>query len=399
MADTASGPARRGLIIGCGVAGPALAMFLQRAGIEAVIYEGRPSARDDAGAFLGLAPNARDVLQTLGIREEIEALGLPSPRIAFLNHKGKQLGVNPQPVVTFKRGLLTRGLRDAALARGITVEWNKQLMDLEQTPDKVIAKFSDGSTAEGDFLVGCDGTLSNVRAAILPGAGSPEYTEIVGSGAYARVPGLGCTEGTMYMTFCLNGFFGYQVAEDGEIYWFENYHQKREPEPGEIESVPHDVWRRRLLELHRPDHHPIAEIIERTEMDIVRWSVVEMPPLPTWHKGRVCLVGDAAHAMGPHTGQGGSMALEDSIVLAKCLRDIPDITQAFAAYQSIRSDRVKYVVDETRKTGRSKKPPSLFGRMVRDLVLPVILRKGVTAAAGIHEHHIEWDERVLAELP
>src|SRR5437868_5296377 len=122
---------KRGLIIGCGVAGPVLAMFLKRAGIEAVIYEGRPSARDDAGAFLGLAPNARDVLQTLGIREQIEALGMPSPRIAFLNHKGKQLGINPQPVVTLKRGKLSQGLREAAVADGVRIEWNKRLMSLE----------------------------------------------------------------------------------------------------------------------------------------------------------------------------------------------------------------------------------------------------------------------------
>jgi len=385
---------KRGLIIGCGVAGPVLAMFLKRAGIEATIYEGRPSARDDAGAFLGLAPNARDVLQTLGIREDIEGLGLPSPRIAFLNHKGKQLGINPQPVVTLKRGRLGQGLREAALAEGIQIEWDKRLMTLEQDAGSVTAHFADGSSATGDFLIGCDGTYSNVRTAILPDSPAPEYTHIIGSGAYTRVPGLESTNGTMYMSFCLNSFFGYQVAEDGEVWWFDNYYQKREPAPGEIESTPDEELKARLTELHRPDHHPIEEIIASTTMPIIRWSVVEMPPLSTWHKGRVALVGDAAHAMGPHSGQGGSMALEDSIVLAKCLRDIPDIDTAFTTYQAIRKERVEYVVDVTRRTGDRKEPPGWFGRLTRDLILPIFLKKGVSAAAGIHDHHIPWDDEV-----
>jgi 2-polyprenyl-6-methoxyphenol hydroxylase-like FAD-dependent oxidoreductase len=396
MTGISRGPAKRGLIIGCGVAGPALAMALQRAGIEAVVYEGRPSARDAAGSFLGLAPNARDVLQTLGVREEIEALGLPSPRIAFLNHKGKQLGINPQPVITFKRGRLTQGLREAASARGIQVEWNKRLVGVDQAGGSVVAHFADGSSATGDFLVGCDGTYSEVRRAILPQAPAPRYTEIVGSGAYTKVPGLGSTNGTMYMTFCLNGFFGYQVADDGEVYWFENYHQRREPAPGELDGVPRAEWKQRLLKLHEPDHEPISTIIGQTEMDIVRWTVVEMPPLDTWYRGRVGLVGDAAHAMGPHTGQGGSMALEDAIVLAQCLRDIPEVEGAFATYQRIRKERVEYVVEETRRTGERKAPPGLFGRMTRDLVLPIFLKKGVAAAAGIHDHHIEWSDRVAA---
>jgi 2-polyprenyl-6-methoxyphenol hydroxylase-like FAD-dependent oxidoreductase len=245
-------------------------------------------------------------------------------------------------------------------------------------------------------LVGCDGTLSNVRTAILPGSPSPHYTHIIGSGAYTRVPGLESTNGTMYMSFCLNSFFGYQVADDGEVWWFDNYYQKREPEPGEIESTPDAELKQRLIELHRPDHYPIEEIIASTRMPIIRWSVVEMPPLSTWYKGRVVLVGDAAHAMGPHSGQGGSMAMEDSIVLAKCLRDIPDIATAFATYQEIRKERVEYVVDVTRRTGDRKEPPGWFGRLTRDLILPIFLKKGVTAAAGIHDYHIDWDDELRA---
>jgi 2-polyprenyl-6-methoxyphenol hydroxylase-like FAD-dependent oxidoreductase len=396
MVDTPRGTRRRGLIIGCGMAGPVLAMFLERAGIEAVIYESRTAPRDGVGSFLGIAPNGRDVLSTLGIGPEIEALGMPSPKIAFLNHHGKQLGVNPQPVVTFKRGRLTAGLRNAALEQGVRIHWDKRLSSLEQDDNGVTARFEDGSSAQGDFLVGCDGTFSRVRGQILPNAPTPEYTEIIGTGAYTRVPGMVSTKGTMYMTFCLNGFFGYQVNDDGEVWWFENYHRKRKPEPGELEEVADSVWLKRLLELHKDDHQPIPKLLESTDGEIVRWAVSEMPMLSTWHKGRVCLAGDSAHATGPHTGQGGSMAFEDAIVLAKCLRDIEDVTHAFEVYEQIRKQRVEHVVKVTRRTGSRKAPPGLFGRLTRDLVLPFFLKQGVSAVADIHDYHIVWDERILA---
>ncbi|APU14272.1 2-polyprenyl-6-methoxyphenol hydroxylase-like oxidoreductase [Actinoalloteichus sp. GBA129-24] len=384
------------MIIGCGVAGPVLAMFLQRAGIEAVVYEGRPEARDEVGAFLGIAPNGRDVLETLGIREEVEAVGIPSPRIAFLNHKAKVLGRNPQPVVTLKRGRLTKAVREAAEDRGIRVEWNKRLVDLTETDrDSVIARFADGTSAEADFLVGCDGINSEVRRRILPDAPLPAFTGTVGTGAYTRVPGLASTEGTMYMTFCLNGFFGYQVTDAGEVCWFENFHQKTEPGAAELAGISDESWQRRLLELHRNDHDPIPAIIAAKQETMVRYTVSEMPVLSTWHRGRVCLLGDAAHAMGPHSGQGGSMALEDCIVLAKCLRDIPDLSQAFATYQSIRKARVENVVKETRRNGDRKAPPGLLGRITRDLVLPFFLKNGVDLFTEIYQHHIEWDEKVL----
>jgi len=150
------------------------------------------------------------------------------------------------------------------------------------------------------------------------------------------------------------------------------------------------------LDVHRPDHAPIQDIIASTTGEIARFAVYEMPVLPTWHKGRVCLVGDAAHATGPHSGQGAAMAMEDAIVLAKCLRDIPQVELAFTAYQSVRKARVDYVVRQTARIGNSKAPPGLLGRVTRDLVLPLFLKQGVAMLAPIVSHHIAWDERVTA---
>jgi 2-polyprenyl-6-methoxyphenol hydroxylase-like FAD-dependent oxidoreductase len=388
---------RQALIIGAGIAGPVVALALQRAGVHAVIYEGRPEARDAEGSFLGLAPNGRDVLATLGVRDEIDAVGVPTAQMTLLNHMGKRLGNVPQPVLTVKRGLLTGALRQAAEARGIRVTYGKRLVDVDDLgPDGVVAHFADGTQARGDLLIGADGIRSRTRRTVMPNAPEPIFTSIVSSGGYCRVPGLTPSDGTMYMTFALKGFFGYQVLDSGEIYWFENFHRATAPAPGELEAVPHEAWRQTLLDLHRPDHAPITEIIASTAGEIARFAVYEMPILSTWYRGHVVLVGDAAHATGPHSGQGGSMAMEDAIVLAKCLRDLPDVESAFAAYQAIRKSRVEHVVRETRRIGDRKAPPGLLGRITRDLALPLFLKRGVATFAPFYAHHIPWEDKVAA---
>ena len=209
--DQSSRSGKKALVIGCGIAGPVLAISLQRAGIVPVIFEGRSEPSDEAGAFLNLPPNGLAVLDTLGIKADIDAIGTPTTRLAFLNHRGKRLGQNAETTLLVKRGVLTKALREAALRRGIAVEFGKRLTDVEVTPRRtVIARFEDGSEAEGDVLVGCDGIHSRTRRAIMPAAPAPVYTGIIDSGAFTRAPAVPPSDGTMRMTFGLRGFFGYQ---------------------------------------------------------------------------------------------------------------------------------------------------------------------------------------------
>jgi 2-polyprenyl-6-methoxyphenol hydroxylase-like FAD-dependent oxidoreductase len=358
---------KHALVIGSGMAGPVVALALQRAGIHAAIYEGHAEARDAEGSFLGLAPNGRDVLTTLGIRDDIDAVGIETTQIALLNHAGKRLGISPQPVLTVKRGLLTGALRQAAEAHGIPVQYGKR----PGRHQRLRARRS-GRPFRGR-LRGKRRLLDRRRWHPLPHA--PH-----GDARRARA----------------------DVHRHGQQWWLHpcarravvGRDRRGAPAPGELEAIPDDTWRQTLLDLHRPDHAPLGDIISSTRGEIARLGVYEMPVLPTWHTGRVCLVGDAAHATGPHSGQGGSMALEDAIVLAKCLRDIPDVESAFAAFQNIRKARVDHVVRETRRIGDRKAPPGRLGRFTRDLVLPVFLKVGVAMFAPIYSHHIAWDEPV-----
>lgn len=386
------------LIIGCGIAGPVLAGFLQRAGFEAVIFEGRSAPSDDAGAFLNLAPNGAEILRTLGVADEVLGYGTPTTRILFQNHRGKQLGLNPEQTTLIKRGLLNKGLRESAIRAGIPVQFGKKLVDVNFGAGHVTAVFEDGTTERGDLLVGCDGIHSRTRRAVLPDAPRPQYTGVIDCGAFTRAPVAESADGVMRMTFGLKGFFGYQVTPGGEIYWFENYTEPREPDRTELDAIPDARWRERLLEMHRGDHSPIPEVIRSTTGPIGRWPIYDMPSIPVWHRNEVCLIGDAAHATSPHVGQGASMAMEDAIVLAKCLRDVPDTRQAFAAFERLRRDRVEEIVKQARRTGNQKAPSGAFGRALRDLVLPFFLKMGVKQTEPVYSYRVDWDERIPASV-
>ncbi|WP_207592882.1 FAD-dependent monooxygenase [Halomontanus rarus] len=388
-------PDRKALIIGCGVAGPVLALYLQRIGITPVIFEGRPEPRDDVGFFLNLAENGTDVLETLGIKEDVLEDGHQSNRLVFQNHRQKQLGENPSETVLIKRGLLTKGLREVATEQGITVEFGKRLTDV-QIPheDMVIAYFDDGTEAHGDFLIGCDGIHSQTRRSILPNAPDPEYTEIIDSGAFTRNDSISPSNGVMRMTFGADGFFGYQKVPTGEIYWFENHERKEAPDRDELDAISPEEWKEKLLRLHKDDHNEVTEIIRSTDDRIGKWPVYDLPSLPTWHQGTVCLIGDAAHATSPHVGQGASLAMEDAIVLAKCLRDTEEVQDAFETFESVRRDRVEEIVEISRETGNQKSPSNIVTRKVRDLVLPFFLKRGVENFEEIYSYRVDWNEPV-----
>ncbi|MQA16609.1 MAG: FAD-binding monooxygenase [Pseudonocardiaceae bacterium] len=381
--DTATRP--RALIIGCGIAGPVLAVALQQAGIIPVIHEARPRPDDEAGAFLNLAPNGIEALRLLGLDGTVVDAGTRTTRIEFYNHRGRRLATDPTTTLLLKRGALTRALREAAAERGVAVESGKRLAEVTTTAQgTVAARFADGTRTEGDLLVGCDGIRSAVRGGVLPGAPAPRSTGLVDSGGFSECPGLAPSGGVFRMTFGRRAFFGYQVLESGEVYWFHNSEPPAGAAAGELTSWDDNRWKDRLLELHQGDHEPIEEIIRSTRGPIGRWPVLDMPDLATWHDGPVGLIGDAAHAMSPSAGQGASMAMEDAVVLARLLRDHADADTAFAELERGRKPRVDATVRRARRNGDQKAPSSAAGRALRDLALPVFLRAGIRAGATLH---------------
>ena len=396
---------RKALIIGCGIAGPTVALFLQRAGIDAEIYEAQPAPDDFAGVFLTVAANGMNVLKTLGLDDRITAEGFPTQQLVMWSSSGKRLGEVPVGAVagqgvqslTIKRGRLHRILREEAIRQGIKITFGKKLKAIESGDGhRVTAVFADGTIATGDLLIGCDGIHSRTRHFIDPHAPKPIFTGLVSGGGFGHTTAMPPTPETVHMIFGKRAFFGYLIKPSGEIYWFENHAYPGEPRRPELEAIPQALWQQKLLNLHEGDQPFIREMIGQTEGDIGMYPIYDIATLPRWYKGPVILIGDAAHATSPNAGQGASLALEDAIVLARCLRDVPSLADAFVAYEQLRRERVEKIVQFSRERGNNKAVANPIARWFRDLTLPFFLKYFANAEslAWLYAYQVEWDRSV-----
>jgi FAD-dependent urate hydroxylase len=197
-----------------------------------------------------------------------------------------------------------------------------------------------------------------------------------------------------HMIFGGRAFFGYTVRPSGDVYWFANV-ASVDPARAPRATVPTSVWRERLLDLFADDAGPASDIVSASTDDLAAYPIFDMPAVPRWRSGPMVIVGDAAHATSPSSGQGAAMAMEDAVILAQCLRDVRDIETALATYEHLRRRRVERVVRYSARVGQTKAPGPI-GRWIRDLCMPAALKLFASAQAQswLYRHHIEWDDRV-----
>jgi 2-polyprenyl-6-methoxyphenol hydroxylase-like FAD-dependent oxidoreductase len=388
----------RAVIIGAGIAGPALAAFLAKAGIASVLCEARPLATLGEGAFLGVAPNGMRVLAELGLEEAIAASGVACEGFAFQNASGRRVGVIDRRhdrerlgarLVMIKRAALQRVLLDEAARLGVTVRHGARLLEIDRRgPSRVVARFEDGSEEVGDLLVGCDGLRSQVRALVFPEQPPPQYTGLLDFGGYAPLDEPSLEIGWNVMVFGKRAFFGGFRTPPGEVWWF---HNGGDAQP--LRSLVPEQRRRRILELHADDPPWIRACVQATPELLGPWPLHEVVTMSRWHLGRVGVIGDAAHATSPSGGQGASLALEDAMLLARCLRDQRDPERAFELLERLRRDRVEDVVQQSRRHA-SYKAPGPVGAWFRDRALPIFVKLGERAQHRAYAYRIDWDEVV-----
>jgi 2-polyprenyl-6-methoxyphenol hydroxylase-like FAD-dependent oxidoreductase len=365
----------RVLVAGGGISGTVTAMALKLAGHDPVVFEAYASGGEDIGAFLTIMHNGMDALRAIGAdgpvidasfaaygvelvlptgetvgRREFETEGLDSPR-------------------TLTRATLYRVLQDEAARRGVRLDRGRRLTGVQTGPDGVTAEFADGTTETGDVLIGADGLRSVVRRLIDPAADEPRYTGLTVVYGYTQAAGLPAAPGIYRMVRGSKAAFGFTTDPDGATFWFARIPDE-ERSRAEIAAVTPAGWREFAHAAFAGEPLPCADIIAATGDEVFGGHSYDVPETRVWSTPGMVLVGDAAHAASPASAQGASMALEDSVVLAKCLRDLPDPASAFVAFEGLRRERVEKLV------------AAGAGQNVAD------------GTDWLYSHHIDWDAKI-----
>src|SRR5712692_445143 len=328
-------------MVGGGLAGLAAAHALSRFGIQADVFEAAP-ALGEIGAAVNVAPNATRALVAIGLGEKVTAVANSSPGIYTRNMQtGEFLEFNDRqktaarygaPYYTFHRADLLD-----ALASGLdhgAIHLGHRLTGIEERSDRVVLAFANGARVEAEIVIGADGVRSVIRQALY-GEDNPTYTgqmvwralldgrdvpeEVVEPTGHIQWVG----PGRHLLAYYIRGkkLLNIVTQEDTDK-WVE--------EGWSIRGDPNE------MRLSFPNPEPRLEKLLSLVTECSKWGLFTRPLTQNWGRGRIELIGDAAHAMLPNAGQGACQAFEDAYILARCLDACRNPVEAFASFRRIR---------------------------------------------------------------
>lgn len=339
----------RVLIIGGGIGGLTAAIALTRAGIDAEVFERVPEMAP-VGAGISLWKNALVALDRIGVYDAVRAYGVVGRGAGLRTWDGRLLvGADSTEltdrfgdfVIVIHRAVLQRVLLEAA--GHSRVRLGHACASIASTDRSVTAHFANGHVADGDALIGADGLHSVVRSSIH-GDAPPAYR---GYTAWRGVVSFEHARLKIGETWGRGQRFGQMPMSDGQVYWFATANVP-------AGQVSPDGERAELLRRFRGWHDPIEALITATpDRAILRNDMYDRAPIAEWGRGRVTLLGDAAHPMTPNLGQGGCQAIEDAVVLASILKAVPasGMTEALRTYETRRVTRTSMMVKTSRRVG------------------------------------------------
>jgi len=360
------------LIAGGGIGGLACAIALARKGHSAHVLERAPSF-SEAGAGIQLGPNATRLLQEFGVWDALgDAIVIPGALKIRDGESGKLLSDMPlgaeaerrygAPYGTVYRGDLQRAmLKVAGGHSAIQISNGFEVADVAEHDDGVTAKSDDGSEASGAALIGADGAFSAIRRLLRLGE-APQFSGKTAWRALLQMAGLP-------QPF---------DASDIGLWLAPNAHLVHYPVQGgkalNVVAVTDGAWSEEgwnaegdaseILSDFSRWCEPVQGLLREAE-SWRKWALIDLPPLKRWHRGRIALLGDAAHPVLPFLAQGGALAIEDAAALAGAIGDSStDIAQAFAGYQTAREARAARVQRQARRMGSvyHLRGPARWGR-------------------------------------
>jgi len=364
----------RVVIIGGGIGGLTAANALSRAGIEVAVYEAAAELKE-IGAGVALHPNAMKVLRAIGVEGSVREVAGQAPWQVMRNWKtGRVISRTSREQQAASFGITGATVHRADLLDVLAGALPASLVTLGQRctgvrPDGnlAVARFADGSEVEADVIVGADGIHSQVRTSLF-GPDAPRFT---GKICYRSVIPAGAVRGTQprvegsqwlgpHGTIVL-----YPLRGDELINVVCHYDDA---------SYRHESWiaecgHQEVLERYAGWHESLLRLFAAADT-WYKWALYDRDPIPQWTRGRVTVLGDAAHPMLPYLGQGACQAIEDGAVLATALSaEASDPVTGLARYERTRRPRASRVVLTSRERGLSNHLTSRWATWRRDLLI------------------------------
>jgi 2-polyprenyl-6-methoxyphenol hydroxylase-like FAD-dependent oxidoreductase len=347
-------------IIGGGIGGLTAALALRQAGFEPQIFEQAPALLD-VGAAIAIWPNAMRVLYRLQLCARILEQSGVIEEICWLDQHGflinrVRLVQNSAPAVALHRADLQHLLQHALPPSSIHL--GHTLIEQQQRSDRIVAKFANGDAIEADFLIGADGIHSRVRAQFLKD-GDPVYRGYtVWRGISPEVPSA-LPPATAVELHGRGKRFGIGPVGLGRTGWWA--------------TVNTDDKNQDLAGLFAGWYRPVLELIEATPpSSILKTGAFDRPAVRNWGAGRMTLLGDAIHPTTPNLGQGGCLAMEDAMILARCFEKYGASEEALRRYELRRYERTTAVSRYSRYYGEVGQWENVWARGVRRTALALV---------------------------
>jgi 2-polyprenyl-6-methoxyphenol hydroxylase-like FAD-dependent oxidoreductase len=334
----------RAVIAGAGVAGLSSAIALRKRGIEVTVLERAGAAQEiQVGGCIHMWHNGMRGLQRIGVGERLLELAGEAAvvdRAEFRTAGGRLMYGWSVREIERQVGSPTFGVRRPDLHRVLldavdegTVRFGETCVGFEQDGEGVKVHLASGGEERGDVLIGADGMRSALRAE-LPGATEPRYAGYVSWQAIARVDTEVVPVGLFRVVWGRGARFLFYRIGPEEVYWEGTF---AAPAGG---GEPVEERKQAVLKRFGGWPPPIQRIVEATAgTAITRADMYDRPPSKRWGVERVTLIGDAAHAMTNALGQGANQAIEDAVVLARCVADGADPVKGLRDYEAERIPR------------------------------------------------------------